>query len=77
MKTKEEIEQLANEKFGYSSYNDTFMLMFGFIKGYTQCQQDTAAKLTQLKEAIRKHTWYDEDGFPQVNLYAIENLLVD
>ena len=49
----------------------------GFIDGYTQCQQDTAAKLTQLKEAIKKHTWYDEDGFPQVNLYAIENLLVD
>jgi len=49
----------------------------GFIDGYTQCQQDTAAKLTQLKEAIKKHTWYDEDGFPQVNLYAIEDLLVD
>jgi hypothetical protein len=49
----------------------------GFIDGYTQCQQDTAVKFTQLKEAIKKHTWYDEDGFPQVNLYAIESYLLD
>jgi hypothetical protein len=49
----------------------------GFIEGYFQCEKDTADKLTQLKEAIRKHTWYDEDGFPQVNLYAIENYLLD
>ena len=72
MKAEKEIQTMAAKKYGYSideieAYKD----------GYTQCQQDTAAKLTQLKEAIKKHTWYDEDGFPQVNLYAIENLLID
>lgn len=35
MKTQEEIEQLANEKCGYLVDE-----MFGFIKGYTQCQED-------------------------------------
>jgi hypothetical protein len=71
MKTKEEIEQLA-----FKIYGEGF-LKCSFMHGYTQCQEDTAVKFTQLKEAIKKHTWYDEDGFPQVNLYAIENLLVD
>jgi hypothetical protein len=71
MKTKEEIEQLA-----FKNYGDT-LLKGSFIHGYTQCQEDTAAKFTQLKEAINKHIWYDEDGFPQVNLYAIENYLLD
>ena len=71
MKTQEEIEQL-----GFKSYGDGF-LKGGFIHGYTQCQKDISDKLTQLKEAIKKNTWYDEDGFPQVNLYAIENYLLD
>ena len=87
MKTKEEIEQLAikhaNLKPNFDRaeekyYNSGAINAYeSFMHGYTQCQEDTAVKLTQLKEAINKHTWYDEDGFPQVNLYAIENLLVD
>ena len=86
MKTKEEIEQLAKQLCNIpidlvideeERYYKNLQKYDGIILGYTQCQEDTAAKFTQLKEAINKHTWYDEDGFPQVNLYAIENLLVD
>ena len=57
MKSKEEIEQLA-----FKTYGDT-LLKGSFIHGYTQCQEDMAEKLTQLKEAIKKNTWYDEDGW--------------
>jgi hypothetical protein len=80
MKTQKEIEQLAKAQYSYDYGEDTSitdMRRNGFEDGYTQCQQDTAAKFTQLKEAIKKHTWYDEDGFPQVNLHGIEHLLVD
>ena len=43
MKTKEEIEQLAQEWF----LNDKSLAYgeeFGFIKGYTQCQEDNMEK---------------------------------
>ena len=50
---KEEIEQLANEKCGYLVDE-----MFGFIKGYTQCQEDMADK---------KYTEEDMLGF--LNFY--------
>jgi hypothetical protein len=43
MKTKEEIEQLAQEWF----LNDKSLAYgeeFGFIKGYTQCQEEMADK---------------------------------
>jgi hypothetical protein len=32
-----------------------------------------AKELEQLREDIRKNTWYDIDGYAQVNLYAINN----
>jgi hypothetical protein len=37
MKTKEEIEQLADEQF---EKGNIYEYELGFIKGYTQCQQD-------------------------------------
>jgi hypothetical protein len=48
-----------------------------YKKGYTQCQEDIAKELEALREAIRKNTWYDEDGLPQVNLYGIDNSLLN
>ena len=86
MKSKEEIEQLAKQLCNIpidlvldkeERYYRNLKKYDGIVQGYTQCQEDTANKLTQLKEAIKKNTWYDEDGFPQVNLYAIENYLLD
>ena len=42
MKTKEEIEQLA-EKFSFGcSADDAHASYFAFIQGYTQCQEDMA-----------------------------------
>jgi|694.fasta_scaffold00011_90 hypothetical protein len=51
MKTKEEIEQLA-EEFG-DKYADNGNHKYGFIKGYTQCQEDMADKKST-EEDIRK-----------------------
>ena len=58
MKTKEEIEQLAKEVH-YQSQNQglnadgCFNQYQGFIKGYTQCQEDNAEK-KYTEEDIRK-----------------------
>ena len=49
MKTKEEIEQLAQEWF----LNDTSLPYgeeFGFIQGYTQCQEDMVDKIKEVYE---------------------------
>jgi hypothetical protein len=54
MKTKQEIEQLAQEWF----LNDKSLAYgeeFGFIQGYTQCQEDNADKKyteRQLRDAM-------------------------
>lgn len=71
MKSKEQIEQLAR-KCGtrYNGY-------FGYINGYTQCQEDMAKELEELRESIRKNTWYNEDGDALVNLYGINNNLLN
>lgn len=46
MKTKEEIEQLAKEH-SIKLHNDDDAIEFGFIEGYTQCQQDMDKKYTE------------------------------
>jgi len=71
MKTKEEIEQLA-EQYIEDNTGDHYVYC-GYIEGYTQCQEEMAKELEQLREDIRKNTWYDIDGYAQVNLYAINN----
>lgn len=41
MKTQEEIEQLAEEKYKNNLHNPYFRAIFmGFIEGYKQCQSD-------------------------------------
>ena len=70
MKTQEEIEQLAELYWGKQPYNED-----AYVIGYTQCQEDIAKELKQLREDIRKNTWYDIDGYAQVNLYGIDNSL--
>jgi hypothetical protein len=59
MKTKEEIEQLAKDK-----YNDIYYpyARQGFKEGYTQCQEDMVEKYTEqdmIKFAF--DTYYQED----------------
>ena len=59
MKTKEEIEQLAEKHYTQI----TLSQRTAFKLGYTQCQEDMAKELEELRESIRKNTWYDEDNF--------------
>lgn len=45
MKTKEEIEHLAKEEYKDNLHNPFFTAApMGYIKGYTQCQEDMADK---------------------------------
>ena len=50
MKSKEEIEQLANEYANGKSSSDVFKVAHknDFIKGYTQCQEDMKPLLEDL-----------------------------
>ena len=52
MKTKEEIEQLANDDI-YSSDDIAFS---GYIRGYTQCQEDNKNNLIKLKIYLKELT---------------------
>ena len=60
MKTPEEIEKLALDKFPttinkYTEVNEKAIMRFGFIKGYNQCQQDNTDKkytLQDIKDAF-------------------------
>jgi hypothetical protein len=58
MKTKEEIEKLAQEIHYVSQYhgldeNGCFNQYQGFIKGYTQCQEDMAEKKYTEEDMIK------------------------
>ena len=82
MKSKEEIEQLAKKQKGCSkeycdSIDEQYGYLNGYIDGYTQCQEDIGKELKALRAAIRKNTWYDIDGNAQVNLYGIDNNLLN
>ena len=52
MKTKQEIEQLANEYTNGKSSSDVFKDAHknDFIKGYTQCQENIADKIKEAYE---------------------------
>jgi hypothetical protein len=53
MKSKEEIEQLANEEYKDKLHNPFFTAApMGYIKGYNQCQEDMAKKYTE--QDVRK-----------------------
>ena len=87
MKTKEEIEQLAEKEYPiqlnenhykpdvYDDLNEDNRN--AYVEGYTQCQEDIGKELEALRAAIRKNTWYDIDGNAQVNLYGIDNNLLN
>ena len=60
MKSKEEIEQLAEECENDSAQqgldaNGCFNQYQGFIKGYTQCQEDMANKIKEAYEQGLSH----------------------
>lgn len=49
MKTREEIEQLAKEEYKDNLHNPFFTAApMGYVKGYTQCQEDTQTLLNDL-----------------------------
>ena len=49
MKTREEIEQLAKEEYKDNLHNPFFTAApMGYIKGYTQCQEDMADYIFQV-----------------------------
>ena len=53
MKSKEEIEQLAeNSSYNNSEHFEDYQdgMFYGYIKGYTQCQEDMADKDKRIKE---------------------------
>jgi hypothetical protein len=51
MKTREEIEQLAKEEYKDNLHNPFFTAApMGYIKGYTQCQEDMVKELKQAIE---------------------------
>ena len=56
MKSKEEIEQLANNDI----YSSDDMAFCGYIRGYTQCQEDMNKKYTEEDVfVIAKKLWND------------------
>lgn len=84
MKSKEEIKQLALLKYPrviHDPYNpiedDNSYERKIWIDAYTQCQEDIGKELEALRAAIRKNTWYDIDGNAQVNLFGIDNNLLN
>ena len=52
MKTKEEIEQLANDDI----YSSDDMAFSGYIRGYTQYQEDNKNNLIKLKIYLKELT---------------------
>jgi len=81
MKSKEEIklmgESYATTHEDVSDRLGKYLVSACFQDGYTQCQEDMTKELEELRESIRKNTWYDEDGDAQVNLYGINNNLLN
>ena len=60
MKTQKEIEQLAQEVHFVSQYHGLdadgcFNQYQGFIKGYTQCQEDMADNMVKLANYLRNN----------------------
>jgi len=73
MKTKEEIEQLAEELFIKQPTIDVYGggCRYGFIKGYTQCQEDIIKELI-MHILINEHDW---NRNPQAQLKDFINSL--
>jgi len=68
MKSKEEIEQLANEEYKDKLHNPFFTAApMGYIKGYTQCQEDMAKKYTEedLRKAIMVGIEFESGDYPE------------
>lgn len=63
MKSKEEIEQLANEYTNDKSSSDVFKDAHknDFINGYTQCQEDNADNFLSLIEEYREKELPNKD----------------
>lgn len=50
MKTQQEVEQLAKEEYKDNLHNPFFTAApMGYIKGYTQCQEDIRELLLEIK----------------------------
>jgi hypothetical protein len=76
MKTQGEIVIKA-KAYAESIGNKDGLSAYDYVMGYNQCQEDIGKELEALRAAIRKNTWYDIDGNAQVNLYGIDNNLLN
>ena len=55
MKSREEIEQLAREEYKDNLHNPFFTAApMGYIRGYTQCQEDMADKIKEAVNLLNK-----------------------
>jgi hypothetical protein len=72
MKTKEEIELLAKEEYKDNLHNPFFTAApMGYIKGYTQCQEDIIEAL-EMHILLNEHDW---NRNPQAQLNDFINSL--
>jgi hypothetical protein len=76
MKTQEEIVIQA-KAYAESIGNEDGTSAYDYVIGYNQCQKDIDKEFEELRESIRKNTWYDENSNAQVNLYGVDNKLLN
>jgi hypothetical protein len=73
MKTKEEIEQLAEEfttrDHGHYHYRGKECFIKGYMDSYIQCQEDMADKKYTIKEVERYHNIRATQGIKNANNY--------
>ena len=65
MKTKKEIEQLADEQF---EKGNIYEYELGFIKGYTQCQEDMANEKYDIGDFLNMIEEFKEKELPNRNV---------
>jgi len=69
MKSKEEIEQLAAREYWNSNTESR-----SFIKGYIQCQEDMAKRITDLENILHTIcTWCNPHDSSHENIWIIAN----
>jgi len=76
MKTQEEIKQLANEfskdyikTTNNSILQSSFKLEVGYIKGYTQCQEDMAKILFNISKLVNESHYTDYSRLTDIKDY--------
>ena len=77
MKSKEEIEQLAeNSSYNNSEHFEDYQdgMFYGYIKGYTQCQHNMADEIVKLEEKLKLSY---ENSFISENIHELVELFTE